>query len=120
MRDGVWDPNFKDPQLGIVPVMLRMGTLEPSLQLAPSFPSEPIRSLDVPAPALVPNGVDNADEIQGALNKLGLGPLVVDGSYGRRTREAVRSFQHAHGLTEDGLAGEKTLAAINESLLSKA
>lgn len=36
----------------------------------------------------------------------------VDGIYGNKTFEAVKKFQKKNGLTADGIAGEKTLAAL--------
>lgn len=127
VRDGVWDPDFKDPQIGIIPVILRLGSLDPSLQLSGLVPSVPAPSI-IPAVGPVPVGVGgagadglwSAKEIQEALIKLGyaemLDPYGADGSYGRKTRAAVRAFQKARGLTEDGLAGDKTLDALGESL----
>ena len=38
----------------------------------------------------------------------------VTGHYGRLTREAVRRFQRANGLTADGIAGPKTLTALGQ------
>lgn len=38
------------------------------------------------------------------------GPL--DGIFGARTRAAIRAFQAANGLEVDGIAGEKTIAAL--------
>lgn len=38
----------------------------------------------------------------------------VTGRYGRLTREAVRRFQRANGLTADGIAGPKTLTALGQ------
>ena len=35
-----------------------------------------------------------------------------DGIFGRLTEEAVKEFQRTHGLTVDGIVGEKTMAAI--------
>ena len=40
----------------------------------------------------------------------------VTGSYGRLTKEAVRLFQRDHDLTADGVAGPRTLAAIQGAL----
>ncbi|MDD6483490.1 MAG: spore cortex-lytic enzyme [Clostridiales bacterium] len=39
----------------------------------------------------------------------------VDGIYGWRTAEAVKSFQRKHGLTADGICGPATLAKIGLS-----
>lgn len=45
--------------------------------------------------------------LQGALNKCG-GKLDVDGSFGPKTRDAVKSFQKKNSLTVDGYAGLET------------
>lgn len=51
--------------------------------------------------------------LQKALNTLGADPaLDVDGRYGPNTRQAVKVFQLAAGLTADGIAGPVTEAAI--------
>lgn len=42
----------------------------------------------------------------------------VDGIYGWRTAEAVKSFQRKHGLTPDGICGNATLAKIGLSTSS--
>lgn len=116
VADGVWNPDFQDPQLGIVPVMLRMGTLDPSLQLTGVLAAVVAPSI-VPAPAPAPVGVTGALEIQQALNIIGNYSLVEDGNYGRRTRNVIRDFQLKHGLTTDGLVGPKTAAALEKALL---
>lgn len=41
-----------------------------------------------------------------------------DGIWGKLTTEAVKAFQRKHGLTPDGIAGAKTLAAMGISLLT--
>ena len=35
-----------------------------------------------------------------------------DGVFGNKTKEAVEDFQRKHGLTVDGIAGKKTIAAL--------
>lgn len=114
VADGIWDANHVDTQLGIVPVMLRMVALAPELALV-AAPA--IAGAAESAPQSVPVGVGGGERdaawIQRRLNALGQAPpLLEDGSYGRRTREAVRWFQATHGLGADGLAGPLTVAAL--------
>ena len=54
-------------------------------------------------------------ELQQLLKKRGYYSGSIDGQYGRGTERAVRYFQDAAGLTVDGKAGEKTLAALRSS-----
>ncbi len=56
--------------------------------------------------------------LQGSLNTmLNLSPpLVVDGIYGTKTRDAVEQIQDKLGLKVDGLAGALTQAAIQAAL----
>lgn len=51
-------------------------------------------------------------QIQTRLKAWGYYNGAVDGVYGSKTQAAVKSFQRANGLTADGVAGPKTLAAI--------
>lgn len=44
----------------------------------------------------------------------------VTGHYGNLTRSAVVKFQKANGLTADGVAGKKTIAAVEEALKERA
>ena len=54
-------------------------------------------------------------EIQSRLKEWGYYSGAIDGIYGTATRNAVIAFQKANGLTADGIAGTKTLAAIGIS-----
>lgn len=54
-------------------------------------------------------------QIQQRLKEWGYYKGDVDGIYGSKTQQAVRNFQKANGLQVDGIAGEKTLAAIGIS-----
>ena len=51
-------------------------------------------------------------KIQTKLREYGYDPGSVDGIFGEKTRKAVIAFQRDNGLTQDGIAGPKTLAAL--------
>ncbi len=58
--------------------------------------------------------------IQELLNKFGYSdshghPIVVDGDFGQKTKEAVQAFQRAHDLNDDGVVGAKTLEALKKA-----
>lgn len=50
--------------------------------------------------------------VQQMLNRLDYGPLTADGNFDRGTREAVRSFQKHHHLTQDGCVNRATWARL--------
>lgn len=50
----------------------------------------------------------NVKQIQVALFNAGYNPGDMDGKMGKQTREAIKSFQKANGLTADGSVGKKT------------
>ena len=51
-------------------------------------------------------------QIQTRLKSWGYYNYTIDGIYGSRTENAVKYFQRKNGLTADGQAGDKTLAAM--------
>ena len=55
-------------------------------------------------------------KLQQDLNKLGYYSGTISGHFGSKTEAAVMSFQKANGLSADGIAGEKTLAAVSSKL----
>lgn len=57
-------------------------------------------------------------ELQEKLNSLGYSCGIVDGYYGAKTADAVRKFQrdYGNGLAIDGIAGPKTLEAIDKAI----
>jgi hypothetical protein len=55
----------------------------------------------------------SSTELQALLNRFGYG-LTVDGVAGPKTIAAVRDFQSKHGLAVDGVAGPLTLAALRQ------
>lgn len=63
-------------------------------------------------------------ELQSQLQALGYTdqqnlPLRVDGYFGARTEEVLRTFQHHRGLEVDGLAGPNTRTALREAIQSQ-
>jgi lysozyme family protein len=120
VADGKWNPNVLDEQPGTVPVMMELAKVYPDLAFAP-LPMMVTPPPIVPPPDPVPLGVpvlDGAETVQVALNRLLAldPPLLVDGNYGRMTRQAVRSFQRAHGLATDGIVGPSTVTALKAAL----
>ncbi len=55
---------------------------------------------------------DEVKQIQTKLKRWGYYYGSVDGIYGSQTMSAVKWFQSKNGLTVDGIAGPKTLAAM--------
>ena len=62
---------------------------------------------------------DSVKELQQLLNQQGYA-LDVDGIFGNKTRQAVRSYQKKNGLRLDGIVGEETWGSLhNKSLEGK-
>ena len=61
---------------------------------------------------------DEVRKMQTMLTKLGYYTGNVTGNFGDLTQRAVMDFQRAKGLTADGIAGKRTLAAINADYAS--
>ena len=61
---------------------------------------------------------DLVKECQTMLQKLGysLGSYGVDGDFGNATEKAVKAFQKDHKLTQDGVVGQKTWAALQQAV----
>lgn len=76
--------------------------------MQPSAPKWPGRYLKVSSPMM--HGSD-VKYVQQRLDKHGW-TLKVDGYYGPKTRDAVKTFQRHHKLTVDGVVGPKTWAAL--------
>ena len=58
-------------------------------------------------------GAARVRALQRRLAGAGFAPGPIDGRYGPRTEQAVRSFQAARGLGVDGIAGSLTLGALS-------
>ena len=67
-------------------------------------------------PKTLQYGDTGAAWIQWHLKKLGT-KLTIDGRFGANTKAAVISFQKNHGLTTDGVVGEKTRLALKREVI---
>jgi lysozyme family protein len=118
--DGHFDASAVDEQLGVVPIMVELIKLDPTLAMADTLAVADAEPAAVAPRIAAPVGIGGAPEhdtawLQKALSALGE-TLDVDGDYGRQTRFAVRTFQSANHLSADGLAGPLTMAAIEQTL----
>jgi hypothetical protein len=58
--------------------------------------------------------------LQDGLNKVGMGPIPIDGIMGPQTHDAVKKYQQARGLVADGWAGIQTTTTLyNEVMRTK-
>lgn len=55
---------------------------------------------------------DDVKELQKLLNNANGAGLAPDGKFGKLTKNAVKAYQKAKGLTQDGIAGKKTVTAL--------
>jgi len=113
VEDGKFDPDVMDTQLGIIPIAKHMIKLAPDLNFM-AMPS----GIPTPAPSGLARGGSGRDTrwIQSALADLGF-DLVVDGNYGKHTRQAVHDFEVQYGLKVDGgYAGPEVMAALERAI----
>jgi hypothetical protein len=89
----------------------------------PVPPPPPATRSRQPSPSLPTRGQIAPGEgrqvrlLQRALAELGYKPGRVDGKLGTKTRQALERFQRQAGLEPDGIAGPKTLHALNQALI---
>jgi lysozyme family protein len=124
VSDGVWDPSAHDTQLGVYPLARALVELDPSLDL---IGPDPFTTSWSGVPAVAPPVVSALEPqneklagvrwIQDSLNKIQSSGLIVDGSYGRHTRAAIRKFQEVSSIAVDGQAGNETCSAIDAALV---
>lgn len=78
----------------------------------------------VTAPSRVLGNGDRGEDVRELQEKLiyleyDCGGYGADGAFGGSTEAAVKSFQGDYGLSVDGLAGPKTMAALNDAVAEK-
>lgn len=134
VSDGQWSPGTVDQQIGIVPVLLRIGQLRPDLAVpqiasAPHVDSPPLVPAPGPSPLEPSAGgpLLTTWQVQHALNEVYVaeqlrvfgGLLREDGNYGRKTRGVVRAYQISRHLGPDGLSGPETDGQLSADYKSK-
>ena len=99
---------YVDGIAGSITMAALMGESVPAAASAPAV-SQPASS----GVALVLGSAGAAvKELQSLLSRQGYYSGIIDGDFGSYTDAAVRSFQAAHGLYVDGVAGPLTMAAL--------
>ena len=88
-----------------------LGSAAPSAPSAPASGGHPTLSQGARGAAVT--------EMQNALAQAGFSPGAADGVFGAGTRNAVVSFQRAHGLSADGVCGPQTWGALGSSYTPK-
>ena len=116
VADGRWSPDTVDAQLGIIPVLYRIGQLRPDLAIGHALPEHiaterpPIDN--VPAIEHIATSELSVRDVQHMLGFVLKLDLAEDGSYGRQTRVAVRLFQTKFGLPPNGICDPETKSKL--------
>jgi lysozyme family protein/peptidoglycan hydrolase-like protein with peptidoglycan-binding domain len=130
VADGVFDPNVRDQQLGVV-AMVQLAqqangettntgtaggqTTTPGTGQDTAPPASTGGQLAAGANLRRGSRGASVTALQSALNSLGHN-LVTDGDFGPATESAVKSFQRGAGLVADGIVGPMTRTAINQAI----
>ena len=81
----------------------------------PTVAITPSPTPTVPVPAVSLRNGDKGDDVklvQKRLKELGYYKSSIDGKMGKGTVNALKAFQKAHGLNDDGVAGQATYAVL--------
>jgi len=71
-------------------------------------------AVDVKMDAVPALDAEGVRKVQAALQKRSVDPGPIDGIYGPRTKEAVRTFQERYGMKPTGEVDNQTLFALGE------
>jgi lysozyme family protein/peptidoglycan hydrolase-like protein with peptidoglycan-binding domain len=106
--DHGFDPGALDKQLGVAVVLKALMALDPSISFDDASP--PVGGSSEPDDELAKAVL----QVQQALNKLGIAnpPLTEDGINGPKTGAAILQFQQQNHLQTTGLADAPTIAAL--------
>jgi peptidoglycan hydrolase-like protein with peptidoglycan-binding domain len=81
---------------------------------AQTSPQAQRAAADVKMDAVPSLDVEGIRKIQAALQKRGVDPGPVDGIFGPKTKEAIRTFQGRYGMKPTGEVDNQTLFALGE------
>jgi Putative peptidoglycan binding domain len=115
---GVFSSNPPKTAPPTTPGTISTPTTTPTTAPTTTTPAAP--KVRVPTTTLKPGDTGSQVKLlQSALTRLGYQPGTPDGSFGPTTKQALLAFQTAQGLTADGVAGPKTIAALKRALTAK-
>ena len=89
-----------------------ISVLRDPMSLQPATGTKGMRTLEIKSRPTM-------KDIQLALKNAGYDPGAIDGKRGKRTREAIQTFQKANGLVADGTVGKKTWVILSKHLYQK-
>lgn len=119
--DGDFDPSVMDTQLGCLPIAMRMIELSPDLAFGlaiAAMPAPTVMQNPLPTPASAGAGLVGTKWLQSAINLI-MQPatlLEIDGSFGRATRAAIRDYQAARNMVQNGLIDTPLCDALSADL----
>jgi peptidoglycan hydrolase-like protein with peptidoglycan-binding domain len=106
---------FNGSKAAVPPVTTPTTPVTVTVSTPATTPAAP--TTQAPAQTLSPGDTGSQVKIlQQDLAALHYSPGKADGDYGPSTQVAVEKFQVAHGLAEDGVVGQQTLAALQQAL----
>jgi len=105
---------FSSSKAALPPVVT---THTPTVTITTTATTSSTPTTQAPQQTLKPGDTGEQVKIlQGALTALGFDPGKPDGDYGPSTQAAVEKFQLSKQLAEDGIVGQQTLAALQQTL----
>jgi len=119
IRDKVYSSKVRDRQLGVMAMVQYLRAMEGRPMTAGgAAPSKPDLEGSYQSATSLRRGDKGkrVEALQGQLQRLGFYDGKLDGDYGRGTQRAVKAFQDAQGISDDGVVGKGTQGTIDKAL----